>query len=103
MPTLHTVNKSPFEKTALAACLAHATAGSAVLLFEDGIYGALRGSAVADTVAAALQSVKVFALEPDVRARGFAPDRLIEGIEIVADYAGFVDLATEYSKVQAWL
>jgi tRNA 2-thiouridine synthesizing protein B len=102
MTTLHTVNKSPFEKQSLAACLAHASAGSAVLLLEDGIYGSLQGTAMAATVAAALDSVKVYVLEPDVRARGFSADRLIAGVTAV-DYAGFVDLAVQHDKVQAWL
>jgi len=46
--------------------------------------------------------VSVYVLGPDLKARGFREDRLIEGIQVV-DYAGFVDLATEHDKVQAWL
>lgn len=102
MSKLHTVNKSPFEKSSLQSCLAHLRPGAAVLLFEDGIYGALRGTTVAGTVEQALASVKVYVLGEDLKARGFDEDRLINGISVV-DYGGFVDLAAKADAVQAWL
>lgn len=102
MSTLHTVNKSPFEKPSLDACLAHATAGASVLLIEDGVYAATKGTAVEERVKQALESVKLFVLGPDLLARGLTEDRVIDGINVV-DYAGFVDLAAENDKVQAWL
>jgi len=102
MSTLHTVNKSPFEKTSLDACLNHLGSGSNLLLIEDGIYAALKGTAVEERVKTALDSVKVYVLGPDLKARGFSEERVIEGISVV-DYAGFVDLAAENDKVQAWL
>ena len=46
--------------------------------------------------------MSIYVLGPDIKARGFHEDRLIEGIKVV-DYAGFVDLAVENDKVQAWL
>ena len=46
MSILHTVNKSPFEKSSMDSCLAHAKEGSSVLMYEDGIYGAIKGTAV---------------------------------------------------------
>lgn len=98
---LHTVNKSPFEKNTLETCLAYAVKGSAVLLIEDGVYGAMKGTAVSEMVQQAMGDVSVYALEPDVKARGVA-DKLMDGIKLV-DYAGFVDLATENDKVQSWL
>jgi len=98
---LHTVNKSPFEKNSLSSCLNCAADGSAVLLIEDGVYGALKGSSVADKVQAAMGKVTVYALGPDLAARGIA-DKVIDGIKVV-DYAGFVDLACENDKVQSWL
>ncbi|MBK5939614.1 sulfurtransferase complex subunit TusB [Halochromatium roseum] len=102
MSTLHTVNKSPFEKTSLAACLDHLSAGAAVLLLEDGVYAALTQTSAEGQVKAALDSVKVYALGPDLQARGLSEERVIPGISVV-DYAGFVDLAAEHDKVQAWL
>ena len=98
---LHTVNKSPFEKNSLKTCLDHAAAGSAVLLIEDGVYGALNGSAFAGQVKDAMGKFTLYALGPDLKARGIA-DKVMDGIKVV-DYAGFVDLACEQDKVQAWL
>jgi tRNA 2-thiouridine synthesizing protein B len=102
MTTLHTVNKSPFEKTSLQTCLDYATSGAAVLLIEDGVYGAVAGTSVESRVKSALDSVKIYVLGPDLKARGFAEERVVPGISVV-DYAGFVDLAAEHTKVQAWL
>ena len=101
MSILHTVNKSPFEKSSMDSCLAHANDGSAVLMYEDGIYGAIKGTSVADKVAA-MSGVKFYVMGPDLKARGVAEDKVIDGIEIV-DYAKFVSLAVENDKVQAWV
>ena len=45
MATLHTVSRSPFRDVALESCLRVALPGSAVLLLEDGVYGALASGA----------------------------------------------------------
>ncbi|HFD81530.1 MAG TPA: sulfurtransferase complex subunit TusB [Gammaproteobacteria bacterium] len=102
MPMLHTINKSPFERRTLDTALRHAVKGSGILLIEDGIYAAIDGTVVADKVKSALESHKVYVLEPDIKARGMAEKKLIDGIQLV-DYGGFVDLVTEYDKVQSWL
>jgi tRNA 2-thiouridine synthesizing protein B len=102
MSTLHTVNTSPFERTALNSCLKFARPGAAVLLIEDGVYAALTGTGVEQQIEAALGRVKIYVLGPDLKARGFAAGRVIAGIGVL-DYAGFVDLAAEHAKVQAWL
>lgn len=100
---LHTVNKSPFEKNSLRSCLSHAKQGSGILLIEDAVYGAVRGTSVENDVQAATQGgYKVYVLGPDLKARGMDAGNLIDGVTVV-DYAGFVDLAAEYDKVQAWL
>ncbi len=102
MALLHTVNKSPFERDALASCLAHALPGSVVLLIEDGVYAAAAGHALEERIRAALARLELFALGPDLAARGIARERLIEGVGVV-DYAGFVELAVRCHAVQAWL
>lgn len=98
---LHTVNKSPSERNAFDACLHHATPGDAVLLIEDGVYAALRDSHFTPRLQEALQSLRVYALRPDVEARGIG-NKLLEGVVLV-DYGGFVDLTVEHSPVMAWL
>ena len=99
---LHTVNKSPFETSSLKTCLSFAKSGSDVLVIEDGVYGGLSGSAHTSWVAEALGDVRVYALEPDLKARGLSGDRLIPGIEAVG-YDGFVELACANDKIQNWL
>jgi len=102
MAVLHTVNKSPFDRDTLSSCLRLARAGSTILLIEDGVYAALRGTAVEETLRGALDAHGIHVLEPDLLARGLDPGQLIEGIERV-DYGGFVDLAAAHDSVQAWL
>ncbi len=102
MPTLHTVNKSPFERATLASCINHVAAGDTVLMIEDGVIGARKGSSAATMVAGALKSAKICVLGPDLAARGMKPDQIIDGITVV-DYAGFVDLVTSHDRTQAWL
>lgn len=94
---LHIVNKSPAQASSLASCLRLAQPGAALLLIEDGIYAATS----ADTLAAALKSLKVYVLQPDVEARGMA-GRLVDGVSAI-DYAGFVDLVAEHPNNQSWL
>jgi len=102
MSILNTVNKSPFERNALESCLKFANSGDPLLLFEDGVYAVLKGTGAEGQVKAALDNQSIYVLGPDLKARGFTEDRVIEGIKVV-DYAGFVDLAAENDKVQAWL
>jgi tRNA 2-thiouridine synthesizing protein B len=102
MSDLHTVNKSPFEKNSLEICLKMSKAGSSVLLIEDGVYGATKGTAAEAMVKDAMADKKFYALRSDLKARGIAEDRVIDGVEMV-DYAGFVDLVEATDKVQAWL
>lgn len=98
---LHIVNKSPTERNALDSCLATVQSGGAVLLIEDGVYGATRGSAAEPKLRAAMDKVEVYALAADLEARGMA-NSVSEGVKLV-DYGGFVDLVTKYSTCQSWL
>ena len=98
---LHTVNKSPFEHSAFETCLKFARQGSAVLLLEDGVYAAASDTVVSKQVQEALRRVSIYALKPDVEARGMQ-NRVMNGVRLV-DYAGFVDLVAEHNAVQSWL
>jgi tRNA 2-thiouridine synthesizing protein B len=102
MSTLHTVNKSPFERSCLDACLGHAQPGDSILLMEDAVIAALSGTAFEGKIADAAKSMKLNVLGPDLAARGLDAAKVIQGIQIV-DYAGFVDLATETKATNAWL
>ncbi len=100
MADLFTVNKSPYETTGLVSALRFAPAESGILLLEDGVYAAIRGTHQASVIAQH-QDKSFYALQEDLVARGLNPDELIAGIRPV-DYAGFVDLVVAYDKVQAW-
>ncbi len=98
---LHIVNKSPYERNSLESCLRLASKGSAVLLIEDGVYGVTKGGNMEGKLQAAMADLKVYALGPDLAARGMA-DRVLDGVNVV-DYGGFVDLVSEHNNCQSWL
>ncbi|GAB1232001.1 sulfurtransferase complex subunit TusB [Ferrigenium sp. UT5] len=97
---LHIINKSPMTSVALESCLNTATGGD-ILLIEDGVYAATRGSAMEAKVLGATGKFKIHVLLPDLEARGLG-DRIIDGVSPV-DYAGFVDLAANNKNCQSWL
>jgi len=96
---LHIVTKSPGQTNALQSCLRTAQEGHSILLIEDAVYGAVAGG-LAD-LEHAPGGVKVYALLPDLEARGMAA-RCMDGIETV-DYGGFVDLVASHPNCQTWL
>ena len=102
MPTLHTVNKSPFERNTLTSCLRLAKRGSSVLLFEDGVIGAMQNTKYSEKITRAMNDFSFYVLGPDIRARGLSDSNVVDGIKII-DYDGFVDLTTEHEMVQSWL
>ncbi len=101
MATLHTVNKSPFQNQTLISCLQHTKAGDAVLMIEDGVYGAASGTAMSDAVTGLGAGVKLYVLGPDMAARGIS-GKLADGITQI-DYDGFVDLVADHDRTQNWL
>jgi tRNA 2-thiouridine synthesizing protein B len=98
---LHIVNKSHRQTTSLASCLRLAQDGHALLLIEDGVYAATQAGAASAGLAQAMKRLKVYALKPDLEARGVAAT-LVDGVTAV-DYAGFVDLVAEHPNNQTWL
>ncbi len=102
MSMLHLVNKSPFERTALASCLRLAQPGGSILLIEDGVYAALREAACAREIAGRMGDLSFYVLGPDVAARGLGDKPLLDGFTVV-DYEGFVDLVAEHDATQSWL
>jgi tRNA 2-thiouridine synthesizing protein B len=98
---LHLVNKSPFDRNSLKSCLATALPGAPVLLLEDGVYGALKGTAFSADLEEAMKQRPLYVMGPDLEARGIA-DKALDGVTVV-DYGGFVDLVAEHGTVQSWL
>jgi tRNA 2-thiouridine synthesizing protein B len=102
MSTLHIVNKSPFERNALASCIGHLAKDDAVLLIEDAVVAARDGSTVAPLVREAMKNGPVYALAPDLAARAIKREGVIAGMELI-DYRGFVELAARHTRTQSWL
>lgn len=102
MSTLHTVNKSPFERPSLKTCLNHAADGDVVLMIEDGVVGARKGGAFAGALQAKLASCAIYVLAPDLAARGVKAEDVVEGIGLIG-YDGFVDLVASNERVCTWL
>ena len=98
---LHIVNKSHAQTSSLQSCLRLAKAGSALLLIEDAVYAATQAGAAGSGLDGATTPLKVYALQPDVEARGMA-GKVIDGVAAV-DYAGFVGLVAEHPNNQSWL
>jgi len=103
---LHTVNKSAFDNSGLGDCLRVAAPNDAVLLIENGVYGALDSS---QGETAHSQSIKqlnangtrFFVLKADCEARGLGGAALLPAFQTTDD-AGFVALAAEASAIQSW-
>ncbi|QKO21210.1 sulfurtransferase complex subunit TusB [Rhodoferax sp. BAB1] len=98
---LHIVNKSPTAARSLESCLRMALPGQAVLLIEDGVYAATTGSSSEAQLRAAAGKVKLYALKPDLDARGMSA-RALDNVTLV-DYGGFVDLVAEHGTPNSWL
>jgi tRNA 2-thiouridine synthesizing protein B len=101
MSTLHTVNKSPFTHSTLASCLQVCAIDDDILLIEDGVFGALKGSPCASELSSIIaKGVKVYALIDDINARGIQ-GKIYPEIS-TTNYEGFVRLSIEHRCVQSW-
>lgn len=96
---LFTVNKSPLTSDSLTSLFRIAPAGTPILLLEDGVFGAKIDTKFAAEITKALTDHPIYALTPDLEARGI--QKVIPGIQLV-DYDGFVGLV-EKEKVIPWL
>jgi len=96
---LYMVNKSPLMFGNLKSVLGIAPAGEPILLYEDGVYAAVKGAASEDLVRQALEQRPVYAVRADLEARGLTA--LLDGIQVV-DYDGFVQLVEQHHVVP-WL
>ncbi|MBN1279969.1 MAG: sulfurtransferase complex subunit TusB [Chlorobium sp.] len=96
---LHTINKSPFSSDSFDTCIRFLQPGDPVLFIEDGVYAVQSGNRFSSAVGGMLHSNPVYALKPDLDARGVSG--LTDGVETI-DYDGFVDLV-EAHQVNSWL
>ena len=77
-------------------------AEGALLLIEDAAISAMEGASGKELLESLMAGgVKVYALSPDLEARGIGKERLMPGIDTI-DYDGFVGLVEKY-EVVPWL
>mgnify|MGYP000221089687 CR=1 FL=1 len=95
---LHIINKSPSHRC-FSDCLRTCSKGNSIILIEDGVYATAQWSSqfLATTKD---QSLNVYALEADMRARGLSTQHQ-NGLNIIDD-KGFVELTLSHSKSQSW-
>jgi len=96
---LHTINKSPFQNTALESCVRFLQDSDVILLLEDGVYAALSGTSQSNLLETVLQKNEVYAINADLKARALT--KIIPGVKMT-DYAGFVELVEKHAT-HAWL
>ncbi len=96
---LHIINKSPFRNATLDECVRFAIEGDLILLIEDGVFALQAGSVYAEKLQKIREKNRIYALKPDVQARGI--ERIAQNVTLI-DYDGFVDLVAEH-KCHTWL
>jgi len=96
---LHIVNKSPFKYRNLDTCVRVSEKEDPIILIEDGVYAALKGSSLEGLMKKTLEDHPVFAIRADLKARGV--DNILEGVE-VCDYSCFVDMVEKHVPY-SWL
>ncbi len=101
MPTLHTVNKSPFSQQTLSQCLEVIGCNHSLILIEDGCYGALKTSPAHMQLQKTVKNgVKIYALKEDLRARGLNSN-LLEEMTLIS-MNEMVELCCQYRNIQSW-
>lgn len=94
---LHILSKSPFH-TDLAALLRCVKAGDDLLLLQDGVVAALKGSRYLDLLLAA--PISISALREDLEARGLAA-QISSKIDAVS-YNDVVRLTVKHDRQITW-
>lgn len=98
---LHLINY-PFSGSEEARrCLARLGDHDILLFIENGVYSVMKTSASAVEIESWIHHDGIFALTPDLAARGISIDCLLTDIKTV-DYSGFVRLAANHNPVQSW-
>jgi len=93
---LHTLNASP-ASAAYRDCLALLRPGDALVLWGDGVYAALAGTAASGELAA--KDIGLYLLGPDARLAGITAPA--PGVEVI-EMAGLVRLTEQFPRHLAW-
>jgi tRNA 2-thiouridine synthesizing protein B len=98
---LHVLRHAPQDSSRFASSLRVMGPKQGLLLIEDGIYALLPRTTALSALQLLPASVRLYALESDVVARGMAMDDIPKRVSLI-DYPTFVQLCTQYSKVLSW-
>ena len=99
--TLHTYNKSlDAGEMRLHTCLRTLASGDGLLLIEDGVYLAPQMHANMALRASIPDGVALYALTPDLAARGLSAKLPADFSGI--DYPGFVQLCLAHPRIVNW-
>jgi len=96
---LHTINKSPFGNSSFETSSRFLQPGDPVLFIEDGVYAVQANNKFSAALNEILKNNPVYALAPDLNARGIA--EITAGVKSI-EYEGFVELVEEH-QVNSWL
>ena len=96
---LHTINKSPFGNNSFETSTRFFQPGDPVLFIEDGVYAVQANNKFSVTLTNILKNNQVYALVPDLNARGIS--EITDGVTSI-EYEGFVELVEKH-KVNSWL
>ncbi|MBT3214636.1 MAG: sulfurtransferase complex subunit TusB [Deltaproteobacteria bacterium] len=96
---LHTINKSPFGNSSFETSARFLQPGDPVLFIEDGVYAVQANNKFSAALNEILKNNPVYALAPDLNARGIA--EITAGVKSI-EYEGFVELVEEH-QVSSWL
>ena len=100
MSQLHTIKKSWHDASWLYEQLAFASAGDAILLYQDAVLATQSRLTLASFVAKCqATSIALYVLQDDCKLRGI--ENQYDVIQPV-DYAGFVDLVEQHNTQCAW-
>ena len=94
---LHIIAKSPVEPIMLDRI----DAGDTVLFIRSAVLAVLSGNILCERLTVMTEQNQLYALSPDLEARGISPEELLEGIGII-DYADFVELTMEHLVIHSW-
>ena len=100
MKTLHIVNKSPEQPSAMSRCLKFSSKNDSLLLIEDGVYFALHSTINTLLSSLEAQQINIYALEEDLIARGIS-DKIHHSIKTV-NYDEFVELTSSHNNSSSW-
>ncbi|MBF7731444.1 sulfurtransferase complex subunit TusB [Pseudomonas sp. N040] len=100
MSTLHLLSHSPFGDSRFSTCLRLLAPGDGLLLSGDAVYALQAGSQPLLDLQQLPASVNLFALQEDLLARALTGE---PGRVTLIDYATFVDLCVNFSRVNSWL